>query len=465
MVNRKPLLFLIYYMIITIALWLIVVLFKNDDNVLEIYCIISLLQLISSLVLIFKLGYSFLSLPIVFFVLSYVFHLGQLPLLVINAQVDMPWPVYDLMGEMTYIQCVEYVLKCHFYIALGIIIYEMFRKKTNYIQVDTDESFDLKKILTIGIVFCVIGIVPVIVYEIQMYKMVQIVGYGNTGLEKNTIMNIVTNMFYTGIILIQVGLKNSKKYSHNFFVCAIAFQCILMISGGRNEKVINIIMLIYVYFSLCRTSKINLKSVLKYGIVIYLGLTFITFLRYFRSINADGNFEISELFLEVLTNNIIFDVLAEFGGTLATLGYSFRFFTSDGVPLLGASYIKSLFMVFPNIGGFIESFRDEIMFVYQLPKQVQHALGGSYIAEMYMNFKDWISIFSILIGIGLGYISKKIEQLKNNKKWIRYVLFIVIYGQVIWWIRGYFSTIIRHVSWMAIILFVVNGLFNKEKNK
>ena len=126
----------------------------------------------------------------------------------------------------------------------------------------------------------------------------------------------------------------------------------------------------------------------------------------------------------------------------------------------GVGYASGFLNIFPNVNGFIDSYRDSMVYVSNFPVQYQQYMGGSYIGELYFNFGYFSVIFAILIGIFIGFICNMVSNKNNYDKSLSYIICLIIYTNMLWWIRDYFSGMIREIIWSAIIIIILNVIAN-----
>lgn len=461
---KDRILYFLVYIMINILLFMVFHINSDYQRSLNLLNIISLFQLTISLLILRKFSYTIYSLPVVFLILSYFFHLGQLPLLAFNIDADMPWPVIKLIDPNIYIDSIMFVIKVHFTLVLGILIKSMNRyTEVESSTINSSEQSELNRIFVIGKIFVIIGVFPLLYYEAKKFFAYITIGYGSTGIAPLGVISLIMNMFYIGLIMMLIGKKNDYKYSRNLLLTSIFLFVLMMVSGSRGEKIVRLIIMFSVFFTISYNKRIKIKTWIKYIFSGYLGLTFINFVSDMRSQDFSGYSSFITIFAGALKSNPLFEAMGEFGGTLVSVGYSLTFFPSTSEYLLGSSYIKGLSMMMLNIGGFIDGFRDEILYVFQFPVRYQTALGGSYIGELYANFGQLGVIFSFVIGIFLASISKKIELSCINKQWIRYSMMIVVYSRVIWWIRDYFGNMVREIVWVSLAIIILNEALKKQQ--
>lgn len=116
-------------------------------------------------------------------------------------------------------------------------------------------------------------------------------------------------------------------------------------------------------------------------------------------------------------------------------------------------------IIFPNIFGILDSFKNSFIFVYNFPPSYRFALGGSYLGELYFNFEDISCILTILIGIFIGIVigilDKKILECIKKDSMIELSIYIIIFINILSWIRGYFADMVRETIWTSLLIYII----------
>lgn len=465
----KKILYLLLYCIINICLFII--LLNLEKNVwVEKITLISSIQLALNIILIINYGYKIFSLPILFIIFTYIFHLGQLILIVLDTNVERSVDIVNLVSNDLFIKACCFVIYSQMFVVLGIITINYKKKKITKDVVEKNRTEDqIKIIYIIGIVLFVIGLFPnVYLNFIKIDSFLK--GDYLTGLtaysETSGIIKILSQFFTVGILLIIIGQKSKKKSAKLFFAIVIVYQICTMISGSRGEQVISIITFVFLYINIHEV-KINKKKLFLLILISYIGLILLNTLSDIRSMN---NFNM-ELFFKIFCNNSIqespiLSAMGEFGGTMISLCYSMKFFPYTVKYVYGRSYLLSFLTVLPNFHGFLEYINNTSIFTYNFPEIYRMYLGGSYLGELYYNF-GFIGVFcSYCIGILVGSISRIVTNALKKKKYLALAIFINLYPSILWWVRDYFINIVRNFAWMTIIiLFLYYFIYSIRKEK
>lgn len=466
--SKEKFMYLYMYTLINICSLALVYIFIDDNNWLQLLNWVSIIQLFLSIICLKKFGFNYLALPTLFILISYLFHFGQLPLHAFNISTDMPWPVIDLVNKDNYIKSLIFTVETHFFLVLGIILYNLRGNKKKY-PISTpntfeNQKFELRRIYIIGIIFFSIGLFPTIYLEYQKLITYMAEGYGNTEIATSGVMSVITSLFYIGIILMLIGKKDNLKFCNRTFLIVILSLALMMISGSRGEKIVRLIVITSIYITVVRKNQVRMSSIFKYGVIGYVGIVFTNFISNYRT-QFTGYDNYLDNLIESFSNNQISEAMGEFGGTLISVSYSTMFYPSNHDYLYGMTYLKSFGTLMLNVGGFIDNFRNEIVFIYNFPARYQSNLGGSYIGELYANFGHFGAIIALFIGVFIGAVSYKMNNYILQEKWIKYSIMIVVFSRLLWWVRDYFPNMIREVFWVCGLIVILNLVLKKINTK
>jgi hypothetical protein len=419
---------------------------------------IAIAQLTLSLIILTKRGYGLFSLPSLFLIVSFIFHLSHLILILIDSPV-IKW--YDLRGFTSndiYIKSIVFTIKVQAFVVLGILLA---KKKSLKIELKNitssrNESVDKHIIYKIGLILLMIGIVPRLYIDISRFVLFISGNYLATyNLSLSGVIVVISGMVDSGIILILIGKKDSPKFCKRVFTITLIYLTLIMFSGHRANSMITILTLVYVYFDIIKT--LNKKSIFLWGLGAY---SFVVLISLIADIRMLGNFNINvilEYGSKLIKSSPILEILGEFGTSLKSVIYSISTFPDLSSHSYGTNYLKGLLLVFPNFGGFLTSIINDITYIFHFPNNAM--MGGSYIGELYYAAGELGIIFAMLVGLILGKVSNKLLFAKNTKDWRVYAIYIIIFPNILWWSRDFFYTMIREIVWTILLIKVLNLFF------
>lgn len=463
--------------ILLIALYVtIVIIFEllvmaSDSVPLNLLALISLILLILSLFIITKSENNILSFRNVFMVLSFVFHLGQVVLILFGYNTVIGYDMRGYTNEYFYSAAVIFTIRVHIFLFFGMMLGGKAKRKYlinrhNKFNRETCERNDLRAIFYTGITLFIIGIIPRLYIDISKVILYLQGNYlSTTTLYFSGVLVIVAGLTNVGILLMLVGKQTKKKFCRKLISLALIYNVLFMITGNRGESVITILMLIYVYYSIVQDLKI--KNIIVICFSGYIFLSIITFVAETRHLVDRSSVLMFETLIDSLFNKSpITLAIAEFGVTIKTVFYSIEFFPSLERYSYGTNYIKSIFVALPNVGGKIRQLVMSLTYIYYFPNH--QVMGGSYIGEMYYAAGNLGVVIAFIIGIILGALNRLYWFSKEDKNWLRFSLVIVIFTSLLWWIRDYFYVMVREVVWVTILITIIYKVAKgsiRNKNK
>lgn len=162
-------------------------------------------------------------------------------------------------------------------------------------------------------------------------------------------------------------------------------------------------------------------------------------------------------FVRILSNQNLFnpfiDIVYEFGGTMLTVCFSILYFPQHVPIQWGTNYLFSVFTWLPSSIGNLEYFIDKVQYITFFPGTTEKFMGGSYIGELYYSFNLYGIGMAIFVGLFISFISRKIREGIVFYSPLRIVLGIILFSNMLWWVRDYFGSMLREVFWIALFLF------------
>lgn len=461
--NRRNVLNRLFFLTFIILINIILLIFSvesSGQDWLKKAAILSILQLVINIFALIKFGEKPFSLPVLFLLFSWVFHFGNISIFGLNLSAKLTFTMLTQVPNYIVKDSVEYAFFVQSFVAFGMFLVLIIKKNDGDVMKahGEDEKY-LSFIRNLGAILILIGIIPTLYIDIGKIILFFSSGYVATySLAQNGPLVILARVFKVGIFLLIIGYKNRPKTATILFLMIIFYQLLIMISGNRGQAVVEFIGLFYLYTN--TIYKIRLKTIIPYGIIGYFLIVILNALSVFR-LDKSPNFEdLMVAFTESLQTSPIILVLHEFGGTLITVCYSFLAFSGGDYIQYGTNYLFSLLTVFPNVMGIFDGIYTNAIYVENFPESFRTYIGGSYIGEIYFSFKQFGIPFALFIGIAISFFSRKINKAIVQKKYILLCIYMIIFPDTLWWIRGYFIDIVRYPIWISLVIFSVYSFLN-----
>ncbi|MEI4829867.1 O-antigen polysaccharide polymerase Wzy [Bacillus sp. FJAT-53711] len=432
------------------------------------FAVLSLIQLCMNLITVSKLEKSFFSLTTLFLIFSYITHLGIVVIFGFGIDIELPWNPLLSITEDTFKEACYFTVLCHSFLTFGMCIVLYRRKTYNSPKCEVNSSKEQHRQLylsrIIGSILILIGILPMLYIDIS--RVILYVNGNYLDTYKVGVSGFVVTMSrFTeiGAIMLLIGNRENKKRAYLILLIIVMYQAMIIFTGNRGRPIMYLITIFFVYSKFIK--KIGLKQFISTSIIGYILGYLLTFIGQLRmlSINDIGTYV--ELFKKGFTEFSIFKLLAEFGTTIITLGHSLVLFPTVSPFQLGTNYLASLLTVFPNIGGILDPLIDKTIYVYNMPSYARQFLGGSYLGELYYSFGKYSFIFAILIGMLVAFISNKIKKHITQHHYVALAIYLVLFPDLLWWIRGYFVDMVREFVWISVAILILYNYFSRKINK
>lgn len=259
-----------------------------------------------------------------------------------------------------------------------------------------------------------------------------------------------------GFAILIVALKNTPKKQTKLFIFVILYIMLMMMSGIRSENVGYLAVFLFIYMQ-SRMTPIKVKQVLLYGILGFLGLTFVVAVGQFRNYTDKNLSSFIELSDQLLTEeNVILGLFDTCGDTGYTAQETLNEYLPKYGPTYGDAYYKGITAVIPNIVPFIIDF-GKITESSSCPIRLQktgvlnedyYNIGGSFFAEIYMNFGVIGGIIICFFwGLFFGWVGRTSALAFETCNCYKLIIMIPIMLASIYWVRSYFGGGIREAVW------------------
>jgi hypothetical protein len=446
----------VIYILLNIAivapLWLLL---DRDCNVYITFA--AVIQLLISIRMLRKVGIPYLSLQILFVILSTLFHFGEAYLLAIGRTDLFDYTNIDLAGSISIYNLSNiFALLVQALVVFGILnVNKTFKnEKRLWSYVENNEKNELSRVYRIGIILFCIGIIPNFLYY---YSQVSIILKGGIYSGIRSAINygplFLLALFYRpGIFMLLIGSKNHKWRARIVTIFGVMSELFFMLSGNRAQQLLMIISFFFIYYRVI--SKITFTRVVIFSGIGYFSAVLLYFISAYRNFNIFDLTTISDRFMGVLEGGALYDLLSQLGSNLNVVVLSLVSIPSYHSYNFGLTYIISWLSIYPNTGGILGNIPDMYSFLNYLDTDLP--LGGSYIGELYFNF-GWLSLIAaVFIGWFIGTVGRKIEFSIVRKNWIKFSMYIVLFSQLLWWVRDYFSSWIYPFVWSSFAIYLLN---------
>lgn len=375
----------------------------------------------------------------IFYLCSCLFHYGQILLVGfdIPGKLYLDFRNYATMANQT--AGFKFCLWCHLFLAAGIYISENTQRTQR-----AGRPVSLKELKNTAMILAILGILPRLYIDISLLMSGITMGY--LSIYQLYIPQFIYSLAFfwdAGCIMLLYAWKESKKQKYLFWG-VLLYDCLMMMSGVRMDKVTILIVWGYLYYFILNDKRKNKFNLI---VLVAVGLLFLSALTVTRS---EENRSITQIFEYMKIDSIVGDILGEFGSTFDTLLLAVSFVPGVTRYGMGASYLAGLLAVVPTLVQNFPSLDAAARFLQNLPNKF--SLGGSYLGEIYYNF-SWAGIFALAI---VGYYIGKIDKLlKSNELTIRVILAAVIAPSALLFIRGYFSDFSQKIIWVMAVVYLV----------
>lgn len=457
-INSKNLLYKIVFLFFSVFMIISLSFIRTlkYDSFINIYSIFVFILILSYLIVDKKLNNNLISLSNFVVLFLIVYHLGQL----ITYQLGYSNPIRNNFIERYSNDTMKETL-INIFTILSVTMLGLLASSTSLgIKSEDEVNFDFKNGDNLESVRILGYILLLLFFPIKLYSDYLALSSSFSGnyfdVLKINLPSFVNDLGFLsniGMFLIILSLVENKKKGSLFIVIFVFYQFLLMLSGGRGQPVLLLVILFYIIHKSYRS--INWKNILFVMVFLFLLSAFATTIADIRNYSGWSIEDFWNLFMESFKENPILDFIDEMGGTIQT-----TYATVQKVPNQipyghGKTFLYSFFTIIPNIGGFLDPLIPEIE--YQTKLQLAY-IGGSYVGEIYYNFGAFGYIFAFLVGLVVQKISYYAEKILVKKNMFSFAVVIPIFMYTMWWARGNFASIIRVTIWTGLVLWILKKI-------
>lgn len=401
----------------------------------------------------------------IFIFLSYLFHFGQVFLLMIKPDYNTYIVISEYSSEN--VEGLMYSLNIILLISFFSIVFTKNGKKYKgcLIRIKEMQPIEMRKAGRLIIIFTL----PLFFYRIFISVNNTRI-YGSYSAAYGVTVDLFSGVYGAIVSWLAIGFIfslwacNNKKQSRRLYIFAMVVYMLSMLSGERMQATISICVISYCYFRdndyKCKTHDISFKNFLK---LMSMCLLLIVLLNTIVNVRDNGISLMSVTgYIFGGGTDFVINALAEFGGSIITVTAACREIPVNIPFNLGLSYLESLCLIGVNIGGLFNGILDNIAFTRSFV--VRFSYGGSYIGELFYNFGQFGYLVAPMVGYIIGKLSVNMETLVRNKNYTKASYYIMVMYSLMSWVRGYANSLTRGIVWGAIMIFIVsNIIFSMKK--
>lgn len=441
-----------FYIIINVSLILLCIFFIDKFNLITI---LSLLEIIMSIVIIFLYKKDLMLVGVIFLVLTYLFHFGQSLISTFSFNDKYAYKsVLSQVDKSIYINAEIFAMLCIFAITIGYLFSNRntnLENKKSILEYDLNEMTAIKNI---SIIVLIVSLIPMMYLDITKIITLSHGGYEMTyetyGTGFGKYMYLIGQFGRPAITVLLFSLCNNKKLARKVFIYSTLYYIIMMLSGDRGTFMIYIISNVFVYFKFCK--RLSVRTLLIFLILFYFLFGFISAISIFRY--TDFSVEsFVDAFIRRKDDGVLYSILREFGGTMLSLTHSLKYIPSYSDYNYGMTYLLGWLNVLPYLPEeIVKLCNTSFTFVKAFPTSAADflSLGGSFLGELYFNFGWFGCLFSLIIGAFIGRLDICLNSVHNPRK---IAFYIVLLPMLLLWVRDFFPGLLFKTFWLSILIF------------
>ena len=387
-----------------------------------------------------------------FVILSYLFNFGQI--FVEAAGYEMPELILtqSIWKNTGVFHAATLALESIAGLFLGIIFYYTFIYKGIKLKETIKNVVEPR--ITFVIILLFLGFICDLAYTIHISFTL---GYGEVE-ERDAFFNMVRLISYffpTSIAFLLTRQKISLDTKTTILVFFLVYKFISIFSGYRGFPVINIILVLYLYFRVCRSIKITFgKTLVLIGVGV-LGVSFLAAIRETRATGVDLDLIIDLMFNS--DNSVLLGMLAENGVTLNPLCAVVD--EKGGVGVGGWQLIISLMSFIPGVTSLFPNI-DYYNLQMDTALDMRH-FGGSWISDLCFDFGEvGLVPSSIIFGIVISACIGAFDSAIIRKRFVYVSFMFPVIVDLFFCIRSSIYKMPRNVVWYFVIFYILWIVFS-----
>lgn len=394
----------------------------------------------------------------VFICLTYIFHVSHIYLKFLDYEFPRTLAYgnifnysFETVKESAWVSVMAIIA-----IFIGIIVYHIFYRENIY---NASVGYKHKKV-TLNHIFIYLLIIIGWGFDLLYYVMVYAFtakGYANmTELSYSFLLKVPSYCLLPGILGIIIDKSFSKKFKNRVVAIFLFYKLTSMITGLRAYSLINMVIVMYVHYR-ANMKKVNFfKWIILSLVLLQFGGGLLVAVREMRFYGID----VGEIAVNLFSvkKNLLFDLIAEFGGTQGVICREIN--TFEGVASGGRQLFSSILSIIPKISYLIDLNYTKMSLESAMNS---HNMGGSYIADLLFDFgRSGIIASGIVLGSFFAWFYEKYDSAIRfgNQKVV--VIFAPIVVEFIYCVRSSLSKMPRLTCWYLVLYFMLDMIFNRK---
>lgn len=403
---------------------------------------------------------SLLRFDYIFIAFLFILHFPQYIVTGFNLPIDLipGWNMVNLVPYDVYVESGRYSLLVSQATMLGLAVarYKLptskqLWQKNGWFKLPT---VDVSTAKSIALTLIVLGVLPSLYLDLRRtflyFQKGYIATYDFTGADSG-ILNYVASLWKYGVVFLIVVYRSKPKKAALIAAFAVVYLMSTMLSGHRIMALMYIVTIGVVFFVSTINGRVRRSTVIVVNIMsmiaAYAVLVLVNYMNAARSGEEIG-------ILRLATSPISYTIKA-LSNTISTVCYSILLFPQNSTIGYGLSYVTGWLTILPNIGGFLGEFASYNVFTLNIPFPHVLSLGGSYIAELYFNFRYFGILAAVVFGFVVGLLSVTIERDIVEARYVRAFMLLSSVPYVLQWPRAYFSEICRPLVWTSLLIIII----------
>lgn len=432
---------------------------ESSYDWVEITFYLSLICILFNLITLYCLKVKLSDFRFSFILLTYVFMYGRIWLRFFELDTDIFWVLHKLFDPYILLKSGLYVICCTQALFIGLFMLNNRSDKASVLNINTiPELSDNIALAKTAQLLLLIGIPCRLITDIN-----SVISTAATGSYSSiTVLSGPVKDFAHLIIPGIICLLEYKPKLMNIVLSSLLFYylAIMSLTGDRRYYVAGLLSLgSYYFYKYTKRKKISNTFIISGFLLVVLFLNFLQVIRMMRL----GGLVSLDVFLEnygfdiFVVNDVVFNVLAEFGISFYSVANII-----DNVPSFlpyqyGLSFIKSIPSIIPIGPLFGDIFREASPSTIINAYTNRH-VGATLFGDLYANFSIYAVLFCIIIGLGINSIFKS-EKLNNSS--ILIVRYYTSYYILVNLIRCSIFEIMRPIVWCTVIPLITYKLFKR----
>lgn len=441
----------------------------RDEDVINLWGILSIIIVLVSVFMWYMKYKTLNSLYLICFIFCYIFWTGQILLKVLGVE-DYSKIAYE---TSKLINTVRYSVTSMVFMHIGAM--SATKKSVNYGFKDFEKNINKRALKITGIILLFIS-APFYFYN--LYALVRtsltygyMALYGYDGESFNTsALGILGNLklfFIPSLFMLLTVYKNKTIIRKMISIGIIVLAGILYLIGTRFSAVS--LLIAYGWYYCTSIKKINGKNILVLlSILVVIAVT-TNAIAVFRNRKEKSIQTLMESIEETKSENFVFSLVKEMGGSMKALYYTMSFVPSTQEYSYGYTYFASIMSIIPSqlMGGYSFANTADLPTWLMNKMQINYGPGFSIVAETYYNFGQIGSVMIFLIGIIFAKLYEN-RRYENDQILIRNTFIAIAFEFSISTIRNTTLLLFRNIFYyiiipMVFISFIKMILSNGEK--